>query len=1069
MSQWEQLALVAIIAELGNKHELDRSKLVKLFFIWQLFALKIFASRYLAGLNNRLQDRLRNSIQVEALWIYLTSRPRKKEFREFNDSIDKIEKGIGRVTGVLGLAIGQTFNLWIFTKRVGWLFPIPIVLTVLKMCMIYAVNNRYTKYERIHKLDSPPKFYQSHSNVASYLRAIKFYAWDRLFKENVKCDYHTRFTMPIFWKVAKNFIDVLGCASSQIISTLTLLLYLNRSSGEFSYADLVLLLNSVNSLSSFTMSLVIGFDQFVRMREGVEFIQGLATPVPKKFIDRCSSCSNSEFAVELEDCRFSWGEGMFALLPISLQIDAGDFVTVVGRIGCGKSSLIRGMCGEMPIVSGNGRINGRVGYVSQKPWIMNATFRENILMGADYDKTLFQLVIKASALVEDVQQFPAGDLTEIGANGINLSGGQKVRLALASGDSDPAEDSILDSVNTKKAAFTIHPELERPVFRLAHFWWFIKQSGYVTVAAVIAIETANALSMHYFESWKLELMSDGNIKTRLSSLRRFLLMNALVEIARFQVRQIEVWIREKYWTERVTKRIQRQFTNSLISMPLPLAERLSTSTIMRIYEDDIEAIADELPRILYDHILFESSMLISIFVRLLYISPKIFILCSLFAIVLALQRQDRSRLAETMRRLNSSITKITPFELKQTIFTNRAYMRIHEVSAIYLEKLFSVLVATTSHEDTYFVVTMALSLKKDIINKVLESTLLTINIWNCLSSGSAAMAVYLNTVGSLLIDIRNCTQNLENALEMLSRNSEKLSRLYIYIEALPHEESSPWHDDPSQSKWLTDGAITFSNYSMRYRPELDIVLKDLCFSIKKSEKVGIVGRTGAGKSSITYALMRMVEADCGSIVIDGVDISGVSLYDLRSQIAIIPQDPVLFEGTIRDNLDPEQKFSDEEVWAALESVHMDDLLSTPSGVYVDNPKDKYSTTGPWIEGVGLEKWVLSGGINFSVGQRQLISLCRALLWQRKIVILDEATANVDSNTDRIMQAVIRNKFSDCTVLTIAHRLNTIMDSDRILVMDKGQIAEFDSPKNLLENKSSHFSQLVESMNASNGK
>ncbi|KAJ1858822.1 hypothetical protein LPJ73_001864 [Coemansia sp. RSA 2703] len=419
-----------------------------------------------------------------------------------------------------------------------------------------------------------------------------------------------------------------------------------------------------------------------------------------------------------------------------------------------------------------------------------------------------------------------------------------------------------------------------------------------------------------------------------------------------------------------------------------------------------------------------------------------------------------------MKRLKSSTSKLTPFEFKETIFNNRAYMRIHQVTSIYLEKLCSELIAATTHENTYFVVTMALALKKDIINKALESTLLGINIWNCISSGSAAMAVYLNTVGSLLIDVRNCTQNLENAFEMLSKNSEKLSRLYIYIEALPHEQSSPCNNDTFQNKWLTNGAITFSNYSMRYRPELDTVLKNLCFSIQKGEKVGIVGRTGAGKSSITYALMRMVEADSGSIAIDGVDISSVGLYDLRSQIAIIPQDPILFEGTIRDNLDPEYKYSDEEIWAALESVHMDELLRTPSGVYVDNPKDKYLTAGPWIEGVGLQKWVLPSGKNFSVGQRQLISLCRALLWRRKIVILDEATANVDSNTDKIMQAVIRNKFSDCTVLTIAHRLNTVMDSDRILVMDRGQIAEFDSPKNLLSNKNSHFSQLVESMIAS---
>ncbi|KAJ1877418.1 hypothetical protein LPJ66_012111 [Kickxella alabastrina] len=255
---------------------------------------------------------------------------------------------------------------------------------------------------------------------------------------------------------------------------------------------------------------------------------------------------------------------------------------------------------------------------------------------------------------------------------------------------------------------------------------------------------------------------------------------------------------------------------------------------------------------------------------------------------------------------------------------------------------------------------------------------------------------------------------------------------------------------------------------MRYRSELDLVLKGLGFSARGGEKIGIVGRTGAGKSSITYALMRLVESASGQIIIDGVDISTIGLQDLRSRIAIIPQDPALFEGTVRDNLDPTNEYTDEEVWAAIRAGQAGDLLNTPTEKYEKPPDDEYSNKGPWVEGVGLSKWVEEGGSNFSVGQRQLISLCRALLWQRKIVILDEATANMDSKSDQIMQEVIRREFKDCTVLTIAHRLGTVMDSDRILVMDHGQVAEFDSPENLLADKNSHFSQLVESMNLNQG-
>ncbi|KAJ2089751.1 ABC transporter C member 13 [Coemansia sp. RSA 986] len=267
--------------------------------------------------------------------------------------------------------------------------------------------------------------------------------------------------------------------------------------------------------------------------------------------------------------------------------------------------------------------------------------------------------------------------------------------------------------------------------------------------------------------------------------------------------------------------------------------------------------------------------------------------------------------------------------------------------------------------------------------------------------------------------------------------------------------------------------LEFKNYSMRYHPGLDLVLKDLSFSVRRNEKIGIVGRTGAGKSSMSQALMRLVEPASGKIVIDGVDISSIGLFDLRSRISIIPQDPALFVGTIRENLDPLHQHSDEAIWKAIQLAQIADLLEIPTEKYIkpdmtkDLPDD-YNTGGPWTEGVGLQKWVDYGGDNFSVGQRQLISLCRALLWRRKILLLDEAIANVDSKTDQIMQSVIRKEFKDCTILTIAHRLGTIMDSDRILVVDDGQIVEFDIPANLLK-RNGHFALLVESMNQAQNK
>jgi len=210
--------------------------------------------------------------------------------------------------------------------------------------------------------------------------------------------------------------------------------------------------------------------------------------------------------------------------------------------------------------------------------------------------------------------------------------------------------------------------------------------------------------------------------------------------------------------------------------------------------------------------------------------------------------------------------------------------------------------------------------------------------------------------------------------------------------------------------------------------------------VKSMEKIGIVGRTGAGKSSLTLALFRMIEASNGKIVIDKVDTSTLELHDLRSKIAIIPQDPVLFTGTVRSNLDPFGMYEDVDLWRTLEQVHLKETIQKLA--------EK------------LEAPIVENGENFSLGQRQLICIGRALLRNSKILVLDEATSAVDFETDSIIQTTIKENFKHCTVLTIAHRLNTIMDSDRVLVLDAGKVVEFDTPSNLLRNNRGIFAQLV---------
>jgi len=256
-------------------------------------------------------------------------------------------------------------------------------------------------------------------------------------------------------------------------------------------------------------------------------------------------------------------------------------------------------------------------------------------------------------------------------------------------------------------------------------------------------------------------------------------------------------------------------------------------------------------------------------------------------------------------------------------------------------------------------------------------------------------------------------------------------------------------------EWPEQGALTLKNLEMRYRSETPLVLKGLNVTIRTGERIGVVGRTGSGKSSMLLVLTRIVEPYLtedipgkkyeAPLTIDGVDVLRIGLFDLRSKMGIIPQSPVLFSGTIRSNLDPFDDYSDEDIWIVLEKCRMKDA--------VDKMTD------------GLQSRVAEYGENLSQGQRQLLCLGRALLKKCRILLLDEATSSVDFETDRAIQTTIRQAFKDCTIITIAHRVNTIMDSTKILVMDNGTVGEFDSPEELLKDKSSLFSQIVSHSNS----
>ncbi|CAG8778327.1 23794_t:CDS:10, partial [Gigaspora margarita] len=314
--------------------------------------------------------------------------------------------------------------------------------------------------------------------------------------------------------------------------------------------------------------------------------------------------------------------------------------------------------------------------------------------------------------------------------------------------------------------------------------------------------------------------------------------------------------------------------------------------------------------------------------------------------------------------------------------------------------------------------------------------------------------------GLVLAYVLQITQSfnlLVNQISKLETDMNSVERLVYYSDNLEEEAENIVLKNRPSSKWPAHGEIHIKNLEIKYGPDSPLVLKGISVDIKAAEKIGIVGRTGCGKSTLAKSFFRFIEATSGSIVIDDVDISTIGLKDLRSNITIIPQDPVLFNGTIRSNLDPFNKHSDLELWNALYRVHLIKTVNYTSEKEEAEKLENYGKQEPII----LDSPIKENGSNFSQGQQQLIAIARALVQHSKLIIMDEATANVDFKTDNLIQTTIREVFKDSTVITIAHRLRTVADYDRILVMDDGNVVEFDIPYLLMQKSGGLFRELCE--------
>eukprot|EP01104_Vermistella_antarctica_P012859 TRINITY_DN3793_c1_g3_i1.p1 TRINITY_DN3793_c1_g3~~TRINITY_DN3793_c1_g3_i1.p1 ORF type:complete len:1624 (-),score=345.41 TRINITY_DN3793_c1_g3_i1:937-5808(-) len=482
-----------------------------------------------------------------------------------------------------------------------------------------------------------------------------------------------------------------------------------------------------------------------------------------------------------------------------------------------------------------------------------------------------------------------------------------------------------------------------------------------------------------------------------------------------------------------SKTLQQDLLKRIIRAPMSFFDTTPLGRVLNRFSKDMYVIDEDLPRSFgfYLTMLFT---VIGIIVIIIIVTPIFLIMCLPLAWIYNYVQNYYLETSREIKRLDSISRSPIYAHFTETLHgtaTIRAYGAEERFTKDNEVKL-------DLNQRAYFMRTSVnrwLGVRVELIGGIVvfAAALFAVLERNTVNPGA---------VGLSLVYAMQLTQ----VLNMLVRMSTELENSMVSVERVEQysevEQEAPRHIRGTRppKTWPSHGAIKFERLTMRYRDGLDLVLRGVTADIQPKEKIGVVGRTGAGKSSLMLALFRMMEATEGRIVIDGVDIRTIGLDDLRSKLGIIPQDPVLFAGTLRSNLDPFDERKDGDIWNVLERVQLKTMATRLPG--------------------GLDAPVAEYGSNLSVGQRQLMCLARALLRQAPILVLDEATAAVDYETDSVIQEAIRTEFKNVTVLTIAHRVHTIMDYDRVMVLEKGRIVEFDSPRVLMKNENGVFYSMV---------
>ncbi|NXP68542.1 MRP1 protein, partial [Chloropsis cyanopogon] len=1054
------------------------------------------------------------------------------------------------------------------------------VAVMILLVPINAVMAMKTKTYQVAQMKSKDNRIKLMNEILNGIKVLKLYAWELAFREKVleirqkelqvlkKSAYLA--AMATFTWVCAPFLVALSTFSVYVMIDKNNIL--DAQKAFVSLALFNILRFPLNMLPMVISSIVEASVSLKRLRVFLSHEELDPDSIVRGPVKEAEGC------IVVKNATFSWAKTDPPLLnSINFTVPEGSLVAVVGQVGCGKSSLLSALLGEMDKKEGLVVVKGSVAYVPQQAWVQNATLEDNIIFGREMSESRYKRVIEACALLPDVEILPSGDKTEIGEKGVNLSGGQKQRVSLARAVYCNADVYLLDDplsavdahvgkhifekvigpkgiLKNKTRVLVTHainylPQMDTilvmtdgEISEMGSYQELLEQDGafaeflrtYANAEQTMENSDTNSPSakegkliengglvneapgklMHRQlsnsstysrdtgkpqhqsstaelqkplaekNSWKLmeaDTAKTGRVKASVywDYMKAIGLLMSFLAIFLFMCNHIaslasNYWL--SLWTDDpvingtqqnttlrlgvygalgisqgiavfgysmvvsiggifASRHLHLNLLQNVLRSPMSFFERTPSGNLVNRFSKEIDTIDSTIPPIIK---MFMGSTfnVIGACIIILLATPIAAVIIPPLGLLYFFVQRFYVATSRQLKRLESvsrspvyshfnetllGVSVIRAFE-EQKRFIQQNDMKVDENQKAYYPSI---------------VANRWLAVRLEYVGNciVLFAALFAVIARNKLSAGLVGLSV------SYSLQITAYLNWLVRMSSELETNIVAVERVKEYAEM---EKEAEWSIEQTAppSSWPEEGKVEFRGYGLRYREDLDLVLKNINVTISGGEKIGIVGRTGAGKSSLTLGLFRINEAAEGEIIIDGINIAKIGLHDLRFKITIIPQDPILFSGSLRMNLDPFDQHSDEDIWRSLELAHLKNFVSSLP--------DK------------LNHECAEGGENLSVGQRQLVCLARALLRKSKILVLDEATAAVDLETDKLIQSTIKSQFEECTVLTIAHRLNTIMDYTRVLVLERGEVVECGTPDQLLQEKGIFYSMAKDS-------